>query len=170
MFTYQMKANTRRAVPIVIKDSRDLSICKLTFDPFIRCKGHFYVAIVAKISQRKVLWRNIKSFTPMTSHTSVASGEWFCRFFIILKCFLLTISILLFFTHSQKKFKNQARLKTHEDIHNKTQYICNVCGISLNTKRTLKMHMVINWIYYGLILEFNKGKFFPSSVLHKGCP
>jgi hypothetical protein len=43
---------------------------------------------------------------------------------------------------SPKKFKNLPRLKTHEDIHNDTQYICNICGISLNTKRTLKMHMV----------------------------
>lgn len=43
-----------------------------------------------------------------------------------------------------KKFKNLPRLKTHEDIHSITQYICNVCGISLNTKRTLKMHMVVH--------------------------
>ncbi|CRL02670.1 CLUMA_CG015854, isoform A [Clunio marinus] len=43
-----------------------------------------------------------------------------------------------------KKFKNLPRLKTHEDIHNPTQYICNICGISLNTKRTLKMHMVVH--------------------------
>lgn len=43
-----------------------------------------------------------------------------------------------------KKFKNLPRLKTHEDIHSTTQYICPVCGISLNTKRTLKMHMVIH--------------------------
>lgn len=42
----------------------------------------------------------------------------------------------------EKRFKNLPRLKTHEDIHNDTQYICPICGLQLNTKRTLKMHMV----------------------------
>lgn len=43
-----------------------------------------------------------------------------------------------------KKFKNQARLKTHEDIHNNTSYVCPHCGLQLNTKRTLKMHLVVH--------------------------
>ncbi|GAB0095751.1 Zinc finger C2H2 superfamily [Sergentomyia squamirostris] len=43
-----------------------------------------------------------------------------------------------------KKFKNMPRLKTHEDIHNNTTYVCPHCGIQLNTKRTLKMHMVVH--------------------------
>lgn len=43
-----------------------------------------------------------------------------------------------------KKFKNMPRLKTHEDTHDVSQYICNVCGLALNTKRTLKMHMVVH--------------------------
>uniref|UniRef100_A0A1B0CRH4 C2H2-type domain-containing protein n=2 Tax=Lutzomyia longipalpis TaxID=7200 RepID=A0A1B0CRH4_LUTLO len=43
-----------------------------------------------------------------------------------------------------KKFKNLPRLKTHEDIHNDTMYVCPHCGIQLNTKRTLKMHMVVH--------------------------
>uniref|UniRef100_A0A336MQT5 CSON005192 protein n=1 Tax=Culicoides sonorensis TaxID=179676 RepID=A0A336MQT5_CULSO len=43
-----------------------------------------------------------------------------------------------------KRFKNQARLKTHEDIHNTTSYICPHCGLALNTKRTLKMHLVVH--------------------------
>jgi uncharacterized Zn-finger protein len=47
-------------------------------------------------------------------------------------------------SYCPKKFKNLPRLKTHEDIHDKTQYICNICGISLNTKRTLKSHLVVH--------------------------
>ncbi|CAO1358418.1 unnamed protein product [Diamesa tonsa] len=47
-------------------------------------------------------------------------------------------------TFCPKKFKNLPRLKTHEDIHNNTNYICPHCGLQLNTKRTLKMHMVVH--------------------------
>lgn len=47
-------------------------------------------------------------------------------------------------SHCPKKFKNLPRLKTHEDIHNDTLYVCPHCGLQLNTKRTLKMHMVVH--------------------------
>lgn len=43
-----------------------------------------------------------------------------------------------------KKFKTLARLKTHEDIHTGTMYVCPNCGLILNTKRTLQMHMVVH--------------------------
>ncbi|XP_055599588.1 zinc finger protein weckle-like [Uranotaenia lowii] len=43
-----------------------------------------------------------------------------------------------------KSFKNLARLKIHEDTHNDTLYVCPHCGLKLNTKRTLKMHMVVH--------------------------
>ncbi|KAL1396582.1 hypothetical protein pipiens_010426 [Culex pipiens pipiens] len=39
---------------------------------------------------------------------------------------------------------NLPRLKTHEDIHTDTLYVCPHCGLQLNTKRTLKMHMVVH--------------------------
>lgn len=47
-------------------------------------------------------------------------------------------------SYCPKKFKNLPRLKTHEDIHNDTLYVCPHCGLQLNTKRTLKMHMVVH--------------------------
>lgn len=47
-------------------------------------------------------------------------------------------------SYCPKKFKNLPRLKTHEDIHNDTMYVCPHCGLQLNTKRTLKMHMVVH--------------------------
>ncbi|KAG4065634.1 hypothetical protein HA402_012624 [Bradysia odoriphaga] len=47
-------------------------------------------------------------------------------------------------SHCDKKFKNLPRLKSHEDIHNNTNYVCPHCGLQLNTKRTLKMHMVVH--------------------------
>lgn len=47
-------------------------------------------------------------------------------------------------SHCPKKFKNLPRLKTHEDIHTDTLYVCPHCGLQLNTKRTLKMHMVVH--------------------------
>lgn len=46
--------------------------------------------------------------------------------------------------HCPKRFKNQQRLRIHEDIHNDTAYICPECGLQLNTKRTLTMHMVVH--------------------------
>ncbi|GAB0096618.1 zinc finger protein 732-like isoform X1 [Sergentomyia squamirostris] len=43
-----------------------------------------------------------------------------------------------------KRFKNMPRLKQHLDSHNNTTYECPHCGIKLNTKATLKMHMVVH--------------------------
>lgn len=36
------------------------------------------------------------------------------------------------------------RFQTHEDSHKHTMYVCPHCGLQLNTKRTLKMHMVVH--------------------------
>lgn len=47
-------------------------------------------------------------------------------------------------SHCSKLFKNQQRLKIHEDTHTDTAYICPLCGLQLNTKRTLTMHMVVH--------------------------
>ncbi|XP_055848519.1 zinc finger protein weckle-like [Episyrphus balteatus] len=44
----------------------------------------------------------------------------------------------------EKCFKNKLRLKYHEDTHSTTSYICTICGIRLNSKPTLNMHMVIH--------------------------
>lgn len=46
--------------------------------------------------------------------------------------------------HCDKLFKNKQTLKIHEDIHNQTNYICVICGLKLNTRRTLRMHMVVH--------------------------
>ncbi|XP_050072322.1 zinc finger protein 675-like [Anopheles maculipalpis] len=46
--------------------------------------------------------------------------------------------------YCSKQFKNAARLKIHEDTHNDTLYVCPHCGLKLNTKRTLNMHMVVH--------------------------
>ncbi|XP_059617687.1 zinc finger protein 616-like [Phlebotomus argentipes] len=43
-----------------------------------------------------------------------------------------------------KKFKDRLALKRHEDIHGDTIYECKECGAKLNTKRTLRLHMVIH--------------------------
>lgn len=32
----------------------------------------------------------------------------------------------------------------HEDTHNNTAYVCPECGLSLNTKRTLRRHMIVH--------------------------
>lgn len=47
-------------------------------------------------------------------------------------------------SHCPKTFKNQQRLRIHEDTHTDTAYICPLCGLQLNTKRTLTMHMVVH--------------------------
>lgn len=47
-------------------------------------------------------------------------------------------------SYCPKAFKNVAQLRTHEDIHKHTTYICPQCGLQLNTKRTLRMHMVVH--------------------------
>lgn len=46
--------------------------------------------------------------------------------------------------HCPKKFKNMHRLKIHEDTHKHTTYTCPHCDLQLNTKRTLRMHMVVH--------------------------
>ncbi|GAB0096617.1 zinc finger protein 660-like [Sergentomyia squamirostris] len=46
--------------------------------------------------------------------------------------------------HCSKKFKSNMSLKRHLDTHNGTTYTCSECGISLNTQRTLKMHMLVH--------------------------
>lgn len=46
--------------------------------------------------------------------------------------------------HCEKCFKNKLRLKFHEDTHNITSYICTICGVRLNSKPTLRMHMVVH--------------------------
>lgn len=46
--------------------------------------------------------------------------------------------------HCPKLFKNQQRMRIHEDTHTETQYKCPICGLQLNTKRTLTMHMVVH--------------------------
>ncbi|XP_055712283.1 zinc finger protein 1-like [Phlebotomus papatasi] len=43
-----------------------------------------------------------------------------------------------------KRFKDRLGLNTHEDTHDNTIYECPECGVKLNTKRTLRMHMVIH--------------------------
>lgn len=46
--------------------------------------------------------------------------------------------------HCPKRFKTAHRLRRHEDTHQGTEYICPECGLKLNTKRTLKNHMVVH--------------------------
>lgn len=43
-----------------------------------------------------------------------------------------------------KRFKFLTGVRSHEDTHTNTSYVCPHCGLQLNTKRTLKMHMVVH--------------------------
>lgn len=43
-----------------------------------------------------------------------------------------------------KKFKNLAHLKKHIDIHNEDAHVCPDCGKQLNTKRNLRVHMLVH--------------------------
>lgn len=96
MCIYLVRANSRRLVPIVIKNSPNLSMCKLIFDPYISSRDLFYAMIVAKTSQRRVHSRSIRSFTRTRRPISADFGETStfrlftcCVFFIIAKCSLL---------------------------------------------------------------------------------
>ncbi|KAH8311261.1 hypothetical protein KR044_005267 [Drosophila immigrans] len=62
----------------------------------------------------------------------------------------------------QRRFKNMARLKVsltrcvkihyslichsqiHSDTHTNNNYVCNICGLKLNTRRTLNMHQLVH--------------------------
>lgn len=41
-------------------------------------------------------------------------------------------------------FKNRARLKVHYQIHEEPNYICNICGKKLQTRRTWNMHKLVH--------------------------
>ncbi|CAG2056104.1 unnamed protein product, partial [Timema podura] len=41
-------------------------------------------------------------------------------------------------------FKTKYRLKIHADTHRETPYQCPVCPLQLNTRRTLRMHLVVH--------------------------
>lgn len=43
-----------------------------------------------------------------------------------------------------KRFKSLPCLKIHQDSHTGTQYCCPLCGKKLNTKLTLKKHMIVH--------------------------
>lgn len=43
-----------------------------------------------------------------------------------------------------RSFKNMARLKIHSDTHTNNNYVCNICGLKLNTRRTLNMHQLVH--------------------------
>ncbi|KAK6619617.1 hypothetical protein RUM43_012374 [Polyplax serrata] len=43
-----------------------------------------------------------------------------------------------------KRFKTKYRLKIHMDTHVETRYECPICGLSLNTRRTLRMHLLVH--------------------------
>lgn len=45
-------------------------------------------------------------------------------------------------TTCQKSFSIASSLKSHLDTHSDTSYICPECGLKLNTKRTLRQHML----------------------------
>ncbi|XP_058814571.1 putative zinc finger protein 735 [Topomyia yanbarensis] len=47
-------------------------------------------------------------------------------------------------TQCPKGFKNLPALKNHIDTHSDTNYVCTHCGLKLNTKRTLRRHMVVH--------------------------
>ncbi|XP_017464493.1 PREDICTED: zinc finger protein interacting with ribonucleoprotein K-like [Rhagoletis zephyria] len=44
----------------------------------------------------------------------------------------------------QKAFKTKARLRVHLETHTLSSYLCSECGLSLNTRRTLQMHMIVH--------------------------
>ncbi|XP_050089596.1 zinc finger protein weckle-like [Anopheles aquasalis] len=80
-----------------------------------------------------------------------------------------------------RRLKNLGRLKAHEDTHNETVYVCPHCGLKLNTRRTLNMHLVVHsdkkrfkCQYCGN--EFKRGKALKAHlILHTGlrpyaCP
>ncbi|XP_067625196.1 zinc finger protein 721-like [Eurosta solidaginis] len=43
-----------------------------------------------------------------------------------------------------KGFKNQYRLKSHKEIHSCNKYICNECGLQLNSRVTFNRHMLVH--------------------------
>ena len=43
-----------------------------------------------------------------------------------------------------KSFKTKYRLKIHMDTHVETRYECPICSLTLNTRRTLRMHLLVH--------------------------
>lgn len=43
-----------------------------------------------------------------------------------------------------RRFKNKPRLKSHLETHTGSTHICPVCGLQLNTRRTLRAHLLVH--------------------------
>lgn len=39
-----------------------------------------------------------------------------------------------------KRFFSNADLRKHMDVHNDSKYVCNICGSTLSSKRSLEEH------------------------------
>lgn len=129
---------------------------------FILGIGLSFARSVERALGRRVLWKSIRLLTVMNFRSSariarrnskiwqdfgwVLDSNW-----RIYYCFSQSIR----YVYSYDIFKptdpliahiyfNLLLFQTHADIHKDTTYVCPHCGLQLNTKRTLKMHMVVH--------------------------
>lgn len=71
--------------------------------------------------------RQVKSLTALKEHKLVHTED---------RPFRCTIC--------EAAFKNKARLRVHKQIHEEPNYICNICGKKLQTRRTWNMHKLVH--------------------------
>ncbi|XP_055682160.1 zinc finger protein weckle-like [Lutzomyia longipalpis] len=123
-----LKMHERSHLP---DDERLTSVCPLC-DKKFSTKGSVKVHLKSVHTNEKFFicedcGKSFKTKTALNEHRIVHSNEY------PFHC-----------SYCPKKFKNLPAKKLHEETHTDTKFECPTCGLKLNTKRTLRLHMVVH--------------------------
>ncbi|KAH8381575.1 hypothetical protein KR093_008675 [Drosophila rubida] len=125
---HQLTAHYRSHMPAKDKADNACSYCPKLFTTPGALKRHImFIHENVKPYICDCCGKGMKTITALNEHKLVHTDE--CPF----ECPVC-----------QRRFKNMARLKIHSDTHTNNNYVCNICGLKLNTRRTLNMHQLVH--------------------------
>ncbi|KAG7310691.1 hypothetical protein JYU34_003496 [Plutella xylostella] len=123
-----LKSHIKSHIPIEQRKQYECEICNLKFTTRSSASSH-----------RRVVHEKYKGFVcdlcgyacgtggELRQHRAIHSDD---KPFVCNKC--------------PKRFKTYSNLKTHMDTHEDTSYVCYVCSRILNSRRTLKKHLLVH--------------------------
>ncbi|KAM8706451.1 hypothetical protein ACLKA7_010685 [Drosophila subpalustris] len=124
----QLTAHYRTHMPAKDKAENACSYCPKLFTTPAALKRHImFIHENVKPFICDCCGKALKTITALNEHKLVHTDE--CPF----ECPVC-----------HRRFKNMARLKIHSDTHTNNNYVCNICGLKLNTRRTLNMHQLVH--------------------------